>query len=217
MSNDVLANLSKQLEPNGLFIMGHLPIEEETLFLIGADASFWDHFTQSAEYADKQPDPIDCWSKRLLNPLAAQHGGHAEFPSDGPPFAPFISWATQSGRFWQSPTGMLIHDQAGLMISIRGALRLPLSVPQQTPSKSPCESCEARPCASACPVSALSADHFYDVPTCKAHLDSTVGAACMSGGCLVRQICPVSQSFHRPREQSAFHMLAFMGRGPQNK
>jgi hypothetical protein len=217
MTSDVLLELSRQLEPSGLFVMGHLPVDQDSIVLVGADANFWTHFTQSREYSDLQPDPIDRWSKRLLNKLAAKHNGRAEFPSDGPPFAPFISWATESGRFWQSPTGMLIHDQAGLMISIRGALRLPMSLPKHIAATNPCDTCVDRPCASACPVSALSLDHFYDVPLCKAHLEVPLGSDCMSGGCLVRQVCPVSQAFNRPEEQSAFHMQAFMGLGPKRK
>ena len=210
MNVDITALLSPKVEPHGLFVMGHVVEADHTLALIGADSGFWGHFKCDAEYSDGQPNPIDRWSKRIINQIAADHKGAAVFPSDGPPYEPFIAWATQSGRFWQSPTGMLVHDTAGLMISIRGAIKVPLTSKRQREAASPCESCLELPCASVCPVSALSADHFYDVPICKTHLGTKAGLDCMTGGCLVRQICPISQSFNRPAEQSAFHMEAFM-------
>jgi len=210
MNVDITAQLSPKVDPNGLFVMGHIAKADHTLALIGANSGFWDHFKGDAEYSDGQPDPIDRWSKRIINQIASDLQGTAVFPSDGPPYAPFIAWATQSGRFWQSPTGMLVHDTAGLMISIRGAIKVPLISKQQQELSNPCESCVERPCATACPVSALSVDHFYDVPTCKTHLATEAGLDCMAGGCLVRQICPISQSFNRPKAQSAFHMKAFM-------
>lgn len=211
MTTDHIERLTAQVVPYGLFVMGHVCEGSDTIFLIGADKDFWGHFTQSPEFSDAQPDPIDRWSKRLLNTIAQEHDGSAIFPSDGPPFAPFIAWATKSGRFWQSPTGMLIHDKAGLMISIRGAIRVPVVSRPQPLAERPCGTCPEKPCATACPVLALSTQHFYDVPTCKIHLDTSQGTDCMLGGCLVRQACPVSQSFNRPAEQSAFHMNAFMG------
>ena len=210
MNVDITAQLSPKVNPHGLFVMGHIAKADHTLALIGADSGFWDHFKGDAEYSGGQPDPIDRWSKRIINQIASDLQGTAVFPSDGPPYAPFIAWATQSGRFWQSPTGMLVHDTAGLMVSIRGAIKVPLISKQQQEVSNPCESCVERPCATACPVSALSVDHFYDVPTCKTHLATEVGLDCMAGGCLVRQICPISQSFNRPTAQSAFHMKAFM-------
>jgi epoxyqueuosine reductase len=107
---------------------------------------------------------------------------------------------------------MLIHDEAGLMISLRGAMRFAgeHAVPPEG-AVNPCATCEERPCTTACPVGALSADAPYDVPTCKTHITSPAGEACMTGGCLVRRACPVSRSFGRDPEQSAFHMRAFVG------
>lgn len=217
MTRDPLALLAPQVKPYGLFVMGHFCEGEETLVLVGADSDFWNSFKRSDEFVDALPDPIDRWSKRILYDIAHKHDGTAVFPSDGPPFEPFIEWATKTGRFWQSPTGMLVHDTAGLMISIRGAVKLPFASSSSQIASNPCDSCASRPCAVACPISALSPDHFYDVPKCKAYLDTLEGNDCMSGGCLVRQGCPVSQSFNRPKKQSAFHMNAFMGIKPPLK
>lgn len=205
------ADLSAQAARHGLFTMGQTPHPEGELILIGADQGIWPAFTASPEYNDGAPDPLDRWSKRLIRALAAPFEAQTFFPSDGPPFAPFIRWAQESGRFWQSPVGMLIHDQAGLMISIRGAVLLP-EAPRLPPTKlvSPCNGC-AQPCRNACPVDALSHETGYQVDKCKAYLDTAAGQDCMTQGCRARRACPVSQSFDRDPAQSAFHMSAFKG------
>jgi len=201
-----LPALEAALRPHGLFVMG----VDGARVLIGTDAGWWDVFTASPEHGDGVADPVDRWSKRVLRGLAAQMGAQASFPSDGPPYAPFIAWALATGRFWQSPTGMMIHDTAGLMISIRGALEFGTPFAASAPvAPSPCTACTDQPCVSACPVGALSDAAPYDVPACKSYLDTSGGARCMSAGCLVRRACPVSQTFDRPAAQSAFHMAAF--------
>lgn len=207
----IVGQIAEQIKPLGLFVMGAFNDDEGGLVLIGADNTFWAVFAGSPEHLDGDRDPIDRWSKRHITALATEYEGTAMYPSDGPPYAPFIAWALKTNRFWQSPTGMMVHDTAGLMISIRGAIRLPTPV-EETATQNPCDICVDRPCADACPVSALSLNAFYDVPTCKAYLDTTAGDACMTAGCHVRTACPVSQSFNRDNAQSAFHMQAFMGR-----
>jgi hypothetical protein len=166
-------------------------------------------FSTSPEFSDGAPDPLDRWSARVIGPLAQRFGGQALFPSDGPPYPPFIRWATRTGQCWPSPVGLLVQEQAGLFISYRGALALPGRLELPTPPESPCGDC-ARPCETACPVGALGVDQSYDVPRCRAHVLSSAGADCRSG-CLVRRACPVSQRLGRLPEQSAFHMGAFLG------
>lgn len=203
----ILSDIADAVRPHGLFVMGH----DGARVLIGTDAGWWGVFTASPEYSDQARDPVDRWSKRILGALAHQIGAKATFPSDGPPYAPFIAWALATGRFWQSPTGMMVHDSAGLMISIRGALDLAEPVPVDATGQNPCDACADRPCVAACPVGALGATAPYDVPACKAYLDTPGGADCMTQGCHVRRACPVSQRFARPAAQSAFHMKAFRG------
>jgi len=195
---------------HGLFVMGALHDGGDTLALIGAGQGMWPVFQASPEFDDGRPHTLDRWSKRILPQLSATQA-KAQFPSDGPPYLPFIAWARQTGRFWQSPTGMLVHDTAGLMISIRGALRFAGEHALPVPTTSnPCETCADRPCASACPVNALSASAPYEVPACKAHIGHSGGADCMANGCLSRRACPVSAAFQRDPAQSAFHMQAFL-------
>ncbi|WP_299931634.1 ferredoxin [uncultured Pelagimonas sp.] len=182
----------------------------QTLALLGPDEpDFWGIFTQSPEYLDGEPDPMDRWSKRITMPLAERWQGQALFPSDGPPYPPFLGWATASGAAWSSPVGLLVHKDAGLFVSYRCAIALPFHVSLPAPSVIPCKTCDA-PCEGACPVSAIAKDHPYDVARCKAHMRSSDGVECRENGCLVRRACPVATNFRRLPAQSAFHMAAFL-------
>jgi len=206
------ARLDDDVAAYGLFVMGVGPADSGSVALIGAAKRMWPIFTSSAEYSNGGADPLDRWSKRVIGQIAQDFAADDVYPSDGPPYPPFIAWSRATGRFWQSPTGMLVHDTAGLMISIRGALVWPGVTQHDAPrAANPCLTCADTPCISACPVGALSATAAYDVPRCKDHISAADGAPCMSGGCLTRQACPVSQTFDRDPDQSAFHMRAFRG------
>ena len=186
------------------------PPDARTLILIGPEggARWWRHVTAAPEWHDSRPDPIDRWSARVLSSLAIHFRGRALFPSDGPPYPPFLRWARATGRIWQSPAGMLVHAQAGLWVSFRGALALPfmLDLPVMP---CPCDTCPERPCLSACPVGALGGPGGYDTAACHGWLDQPGGADCMKQGCAARRACPVSQAHARLPEQSAWHMRQF--------
>ncbi|MGP6088496.1 ferredoxin [Antarctobacter jejuensis] len=219
MTPDSLDQADTQAACAGLRLRGALhPGSEDgapegtgTLLLLGPDEpGFWPLFTCSPEYTDGAPNPLDRWSKRVVTALAEEWGGEALFPSDGPPYAPFLRWALNSGQAWSSPLGMLVQAQAGLFISYRAAVALPLRLDLPAPATRPCDTC-ARPCETACPVGALAPDQAYDVARCKAHIASPAGATCRIDGCLARRACPVAVEFSRRPEQSAFHMRAFLG------
>jgi epoxyqueuosine reductase len=185
-----------------------VPMGTQTLVLLGPmEPGFWPHFKNSPEWADRKADPLDRWSARVIGALAEELGGTALFPFGGPPYNPFYSWALRSGRAFASPVQLLVHDTAGLMVSYRGALALPRHVPLPAPGPSPCTAC-AMPCATACPVGALS-PAGYDVPACHAYLDLPEGASCLNIGCAVRLACPVSKTYARLADQSAYHMRLF--------
>lgn len=200
-------NLEPHLRARQLEEVGALHDAGDTIYLLAPDAKgFWPAFTRSPEYADGAPDPLDRYSKRLIGSLAEVLGGRAVFPSDGPPYPPFIAWALESGHAWASPVGFLVGDRQGLWLSFRGALRV--SGERDLPGRggNPCESCDGQPCRKACPVGAVSGGS-YDVQTCRDWLDE--GGDCMQTGCAVRRACPVSRRYGRLQAQSAFHMRAF--------
>ena len=173
--------------------------------LLGPDEpGFWPIFEASAEARDGAPDPLDRWSRRVIDTLAMVCGGHAIYPFGGPPFLPFQTFATRTGLCWPSPIRFLVHQRMGLWVSFRGALLLDGAAAPKIASR-PCDSCAA-PCTTACPVDAFA--DGYDVAACKAHINAPAGADCLSRGCRARRACPVGANLRLPA-QAAFHMEAF--------
>lgn len=184
------------------------PPGTQTLLLLGpAEPGFWPHLTAQPEWQDGQADPVDRWSRRVIGRIACDLGAKALFPFGGPPYHPFYRWALRTGRVWDSPVRLLVSADQGLMVSFRGALALKDRIGIPVPVAKPCDDC-AKPCLSACPAEVLG-EKGYDVPGCRSFLDTSEGAACLGGGCLVRRACPVSQGYARLPEQSAYHMRRF--------
>jgi len=187
--------------------LGHCAHNNGSLVLVGPnEPSFWDHFRESKEYSDGRDNPLDRWSKRVLDKVAKDVDGAAFYPFGGPPFHPFFTWALETGRFWSSPIQFLVHETEGLFVSFRGAILLDQRIELSPPIASPCETCIERPCLTACPVGAFA--NGYDVASCKGFLNSRKGIDCMSNGCAARRACPVGQGKRQPA-QANFHMEAF--------
>ena len=183
-----------------------------SLALIGfAGRRGWDSFTRSPEAGDGLPDPLDRWSRREIDRLAARLGAVAIYPFGGAPFWPFQRWGQRAELLYPSPLGLLIHPEHGLWHSYRGALAFAqeFALPEHGDAPSPCDSCRNRPCLSACPVDAFGASG-YDVGGCADWLRTAGGTTCMERGCKARLACPIGrESAHRP-DQAAFGMKAFL-------
>jgi hypothetical protein len=177
--------------------------------MVGRDG--WEAFAASPEASDGLADPLDRWSRRLIESLAGELGAKALFPFGGPPFLPFQRWAQRAEPVHSSPIGVLIHRYYGLWHSYRGALGLSeeLAVAEPAPGLSPCETCSGRWCLKTCPVGAFS-DAGYDVAACAGHLRSTAGGDCMGEGCRARRACPVGVEHAYGPEQARFLMRAFL-------
>jgi len=183
-----------------------------TIVLAGmAGREGWSAFAASPEAGDGAGDPLDRWSRRVIEVLARELGGRAFFPFGGPPFWPFQQWARRAEPVHPSPLGILIHPRYGLWHSYRGALgfRQKLAVPAPAALPSPCDSCVGRWCLKACPVGAFSSAG-YDVAACLGHLKSAAGADCVSLGCRARRACPVGAEHAYGAEQANFLMEAFL-------
>jgi hypothetical protein len=215
----VYARLADALAPYGLLARGgfhpepdEAPAGAATVVLLGnAGPALWRVFPDSPEARDGAPDPLDRWSRRVVETLAADFGARAILPFDGPPYVPFQRWARRAEPVAPSPLGILIHPDYGLWHAYRGALAFPqaLDLPPATPRPRPCDTCSDRPCLTTCPVDAFTPDG-YDVPACAGHLRRAEGADCVTGGCLARRACPVGADWTYVPEQAGFHMRAFL-------
>ena len=184
-----------------------------TVVLAGdAGGRMWRAFaSQRADAAD----PLDAWTRTVLDRVAAATGGYAVYPFGGPPHHPFQRWAQRAEPVTPSPLGILIHPRWGLWHAYRGALVYAeaFDVPPRADIASPCETCRDRPCLSACPVGAFSGPS-YAVDRCADHVRSVAGGDCRVAGCLARRACPVGREFAQGPEQAAFHMAAFLRARP---
>jgi len=203
--------INEKLKKSGLILRGGFTQDGETTLLVGTnEPTFWEFFRNSSEYKDTLSDPMDRWSKRVIGQIASDLNSRAVYPSEGPPYAPFYTWAVMTQKAFVSPLKLLVHEDVGLMISYRGALILEQSIELPlTSEKSPCEAC-SEPCLSACPVDALNVAS-YDTDACKSYLGASTGQnTCFQQGCLVRISCPLSTKNGRYEDQTKFHMKAFL-------
>jgi ferredoxin len=183
-----------------------------TLVLLGnLGAAMWPVFSRSPELADHAPDPLDRWTRRILDGIAGGLGATAFYPFGGPPWLPFQRWATKADAVGSSPLGVLIHPDYGLWHAYRGAFAFAetLALPARDSRPRPCDSCAERPCLSACPVGAFQPTG-YDANACRDHVAGPEGAACRDAGCLARLACPIGREHAYPPAQMVFHMAAFI-------
>jgi hypothetical protein len=180
-----------------------------TLLLLGPrEPGFWEAVSVSPEFREGGHDPLDRWSARVIARLAEDLGALPFFPF-GEPRRPFIRWALQTGRVWLSEVNILVSEDAGLLVSFRGALGFRERLDLPPPGQRPCDTCLEKPCRTACPVGALTSGG-YDVPACRAYVSSPPGAAsCREHGCAVRRACPWSAGHPRAPALHAHHMRHF--------
>jgi ferredoxin len=199
--------------PRGGFHPGPIdavPNDPKTVILLGnAGAAFWQAFMR--ERRDEQ-SPLDAWTERTIDKLAADLGARAAFPFDGPPYLPFQRWAQKCEPVHPSPIGALIHPVYGLWHAYRAALAFDekIDLPEKDTAPSPCDACADKPCLTTCPVGAFTGE-AYDVPACVGFLESPDGEGCLGLGCAARRACPVGRDFIYEPAQARFHMDAFAG------
>lgn len=211
------ADLSSLLAEQGLSARGGFRVEPEdqapetcrTVILVGnTDSLFWSRFTEGRR---DEADPLDAWTKRVVDRIAAMVGGWAVYPSDGPPYFPFQRWAQKMEPVYSSPLGLLIHSEFGLWHAYRAAICLhwDMDVPPPEQGANPCLSCDDQPCLNTCPVNAFDGQR-YDVPSCAGHLRSALGKDCLEQGCRARRACPIAGPELYAPGQAGFHMKAFL-------
>ncbi len=174
-------------------------------------AAQWPAFAASPEAADGLAHPLDRWSRRILTALAEQFGAVPLFPFEGPPYWPFQRWAQRAEPVHPSPLGLLIHPRYGLSHSYRGALAFS-SMLEFAPSAT--EATPLRHLRRASVPGGVSRRRFLPRRLRRRALRRLSrtgdGAACVQGGCLARQACPVGREHVQAPEQARFHISAFL-------
>jgi len=231
LTGELAGRLSDALAAYGLIPRGGFafqPGEEAPPGLSGAPAKVvvlvghggaphWRHFRDWR--ADRPADlanPLDKWSAEVIDPVAAEAGARAVYPSQRP-YLPFQQWAMRAERLRPSPLGVLMHPVFGLWHAYRGALlfdqaigweQLRVLIQRVAEPSHLCDLCLGKPCLKSCPVEAYKADGF-DYSGCRAHVRGGEGATCRQEGCLDRNACPEGAIYRYPADMQAFHMAAF--------
>ena len=189
-----------------------VPEGTRTLILIGNVGS---HFWPPADLRPDEPDPLNSWTKRTLDPIATGLGAIALYPFGDPPHHPFQRWAKKASDVRSSPLGILIDPVHGLWHAYRAAFAFSeeIALPPAENRPDPCGVCTDRPCLSTCPVTAFRADSGYDVDTCRHHLRSGAGEDCMTQACRARRACPVGIEFTYDTAFSSFLMSVMANTG----
>lgn len=219
------------LEPSGLVPRGWLVPETgaepllanekpaKAICLIGhVGGEFWPVFSAWWRMHPGVSDPLDSWSKTVIEPVANATGGQAVYPSDKP-WHPIQTWAMEAEGVRASPLALLIHPEFGLWHGYRGAILFEeralgdrASFKSATTDQNlvhPCDACLDKPCLSACPVAAFSPGGFA-VSNCRSYLKTEDGRqGCMASGCLARDACPIGRAHRYSPAQLQFHMAFY--------
>jgi hypothetical protein len=220
-----LSDVEKALAPHGLRVRGGFATDSETdrnivalaqwartVILVGnVGSELWDK--SGAEIAGMSgADPLDRWTRQVIDPIARSVEGVALYPFTGPPYWPFQRWAERAEGVRHSPIGIQIHPEYGLWHAYRAAilLRDTIDLPR-TEQQHPCDTCVDRPCLTRCPVGAFSTNG-YDVDRCVDHVVALQNehGSCSDVGCLARLACPVGVTWQYRPEHARFHMTAFV-------
>jgi len=212
----VIETVTREIKPLGLGVLGGfhpaagdgVPGDPGTVILvINAGPDMWRVFSDCRA---EDPDPLDAWTRAVLEGVAARLGADALFPFDGPPYLPFQRWAARAAAVHLSPMGALIHRQYGLWHAYRGALAFADAHPLPPPSNQagPCETCRDRPCLGTCPVGAIGEGGF-NAAACADHISRDEGRDCLEHACAARRACPVGRDYIYGPEQARFHMENF--------
>lgn len=223
--------LVEALAPHGLMLRGGFAFDASdrappgpsgepaaAVLLVGhAGSSIWPHFSRwRATQPSTLADPLDAWSRMVIDAVAARFGARAVYPFERP-YLPFQQWAMRAEGLKPSPLGILVHPQYGLWHAFRGALLFADATEAEAAGALgpradayPCDACAEKPCRKACPVGAHATGLFAHA-SCLSHIRAPIGRACLSGGCLDRDACPVGPAYRYVANHRAFHMAAYAG------
>lgn len=195
-------------------------IGKRALLIGNAGHDMWRVFLNSPEFNDGYCNPMNRWTKRVLDEMAGSLGVRVVYPFDEP-YWPFQRLAQKAAGVKPSPLGVLIHSEFGLWHAYRGLIifeeiqefesQIKTITHQVESLNHPCDSCLEKHCLSACPVGAFTGDRL-DVRSCFTHLDSGKDPNCMQFGCRARCACPIAKEHQYDGAQMKFHMKSYRGK-----
>ncbi len=190
------------------------------LMVASPGRDMWRAFGDSAYFNDQLPNPLDRWTRSVLEEIALEAGAGLALPFDRP-YPPFQAWAKRATGICNSPLGVLVHPEYGLWFGLRGVLfvkaignnqQLDKLIQLPNFNKKPCDACIEKPCLSSCPVNAFGSDGL-DVRACYSHLGEITNSGaepdCLNNGCVARGACPVGSEYKYSAEQLRFHMNSY--------
>ncbi len=119
------------------FSTGNHSAPARSALLVGnAGGAMWPHFRRWMSRQSPVPkNPLDTWTRVVVEPIAAKFGARAVFPFDRP-WPPFQQWAMRAEGLRPSPLGILMHPQYGLWHACRAALVFETEISIQRPDES---------------------------------------------------------------------------------
>jgi hypothetical protein len=91
-----------------------------TVLLAGnAGPGMWEAFSRAEHH---QPNPLDRWSRAILETIAARHNGGVVMPSDGYPHPPemgFMAWISRCTYFCRSAASTAARDSGESLRKLR--------------------------------------------------------------------------------------------------
>ncbi len=145
-------------------------------------------------------DPVDTYSRSVMRRYVEEHLIGEEslllYPTQDY-LIPLQQLGTYVGWSHPSPVGVGIHADYGLWFAYRTAF---LTTAELTPTEidlrpSPCLSCVDKPCLTACPAKALSANAPIQLDPCLNHRIAEESSC--ADRCLARMACPIGRDAYQ--------------------
>ena len=122
---DVDGRLQRRLEPSKLAVLGwfHDDVGQPAALIGNLGGQFWEVFAASGYLEDGKGDPLDRWTRSVLDPLARELDCQVRYPF-GTPVWPFLKWAKRATGAAISPIFVNIQPDVGLWWAVRGGVRV---------------------------------------------------------------------------------------------
>jgi hypothetical protein len=200
--------------PPPLRMQSRQPTARVLLVVGNGGPQLWTAFARSGWHRRVCHEPLDSFTQHCieqrLGPILNRAGAtwRAFYPHRfGAEPLSFQDLAHAAGLGVPSLLGLMIHPTYGPWIALRCAVALDLGLPVSTPlSWTPCAACPERPCISACPGSAVTAEAGWSAVVCsRQRLHAPDSCA---DGCHARHACIYGQPYRYPPAAQRHHQAA---------